>query len=85
MNDSYNVYHFPNPVLQPGDYCVPFQLTLPQGIPASIYYKNDNIDKMPTGKIKYHLRVKLARYGTFTKDIRYKQILLVREPLQGFS
>jgi len=85
INQEFHVYRFPNPVLMPGDYMVPFQFTLPYGIPASIFYRNDNLSKKPYGKIKYSVQVKLARYGTFTRDIRYKQVLLVREAPRDFA
>lgn len=82
---DFHVYRFPSPVLFPGDYQVPFQFTLPLGIPASIFYKNDAILKHPEGKIKYTVQARLARYGTFTKEITYRQVILVRENPKGFA
>lgn len=64
---------------------MPFQFTLPLGIPASIYYVNNAINQLPRGIIKYTIKAQLARYGTFTEEITYRQVILVRENPQGFA
>ena len=50
---------FSGRTLVPGDYSVPFQFNLPQGIPASIFYQNHKHSKKPEARVKYTIKVKL--------------------------
>ena len=71
--------------MQPGDYTVPFEFTLPRGIPSSMLFNRPEMRGMPVAVIKYHLRVKLITASTKDKEIFYKQVLIVREPATNFA
>jgi hypothetical protein len=82
-------YHFPQAAqgqpLLPGDYQVPFQFQLPQALPASIYFHNLSHQKKPEARIKYKLKVTLCTKSPHDKEMKYKQILIIRERPEGMA
>ena len=85
------IMHFKQPCFQftgglmPGDYTIPFQFHLPQGIPSSIIFSKKNVEKKPKAKVKYTIKVKLATRSHMTKEMHYKQVLIVRETPPNFE
>ena len=80
------IMHFHQPAftfavstLAPGDYAIPFTFVLPVGIPSSLLFKNHHVQGHPKDKVKYHLRATLKSQGGHCV-MKYKQILMVREP-----
>ena len=80
------IMHFHQPAftfavstLAPGDYAIPFTFVLPVGIPSSLLFKNHHVQGHPKAKVKYHLRATLKGHGGHCV-MKYKQILMVREP-----
>ena len=67
-----------NGPLYPGDYTIPFDFTLPMGLPASIMYRNDRIREKPKAAINYRI---VAILETIDRRVlKYHQMLLVHEP-----
>lgn len=71
-------FTFTVPVLQPGDYCIPFSFSLPHGLPSSLFYKNASHTHKPKAKVKYHIRAIV--HGQHDKQLmKFKQVLILRE------
>lgn len=51
-------FTFSVPTLMPGDYTIPFQFQLPQGIPSSIMFQGTG-QKHPKAKVKYCIKATL--------------------------
>lgn len=64
--------------LNPGDYTIPFEFTLPANIPSSMMYKNPNHRDKPSAKIKYSIRAVVDTHDK--KVLKYKQWLIIHEP-----
>lgn len=65
--------------LNPGDYTVPFEFTLPSTIPASIIFDGSNRSRdEPWCKVKYTAQAILVTRDK--KVIKYKQWLVIHEP-----
>lgn len=66
-----------------GDFTIPFEFKLPDHIPASIMYKNENTKEKPKSVVQYSIRSKIINHdGTYLK---YKQMLVVHEPPVPFE
>ena len=65
-------------MLQPGDYQIPFEFTLPMNIPATIMYKNCHDHDKPKAKLLYSVKSVLHTHDK--KEMKYKQLLVVHEP-----
>lgn len=72
-----NCFTFPGP-LMPGDYQIMFQFTIPEGIPASIFYKDFLSHDKPKAKVAYHVKAVLHTHEH--QMLKYKQLLVVHEP-----
>ena len=59
-----------NALLMPGDYCVPFEFTLPANIPSSIMWRDDTIREKPKCEITYTVRAKLVTHTN--QEMKYK-------------
>lgn len=64
--------------LQPGDYTFRFEFALPETLPASIMFKNDNHADRPKVFIKYSVRAKIVTNSG--KELKYKQMVMIHEP-----
>lgn len=70
-------FTFTVPMLMPGDYTIPFQFALPQGIPSSIMFQGTG-QKRPKAKVKYCIKA-ILRNQRDESMMKYKQVLIVRE------
>ena len=71
------VFTFATPVLEPGDYAIPFAFQLPSHLPSSILFKRDTRRK-PKAKVKYTIKTVLNCQDSHD-EMKYKQVLIVRE------
>lgn len=69
--------------LPPGDYTIPFEFTLPLGMPASIMYHNINHHDMPKAVVKYSFKAKIVNHDK--SILKYKQLIVVHEPPVAFN
>ncbi|CDW76035.1 UNKNOWN [Stylonychia lemnae] len=75
------LFKFPPQGMIPGDFVIPFQFQLPQGVPATIFIKQEKHSKKLKGFIKYYIRGSLITVKDIP-EMGYKQGLVVREKLQ---
>ena len=64
--------------LMPGDYTIPFEFTLPPGVPASIMYHNQHHYDSPKAFVKYSVKATIVTHSRQT--LKYKQMLVIHEP-----
>ena len=64
--------------LNPGDYTIPFEFTLPANMPSSIIYENRNREDHPWCKVKYTAQAILVMRNNTT--LKYKQWIVIHEP-----
>jgi hypothetical protein len=82
MEFKANCFTFQGP-LNPGDYTIPFEFNLPNGIPSSIMFKDKNIREKPSAKIKYSIKAIIHTHDK--KMLKYKQMLVIHEPPVDFK
>jgi Arrestin (or S-antigen), N-terminal domain len=70
-------FTFSTPVLNAGDYAIPFTFQVPSGLPSSLLYSNKHHAKKPKAKVKYTVRAVLQ--GHHGSVMKYKQVLVLRE------
>jgi hypothetical protein len=64
--------------LNPGDYTIPFEFTLPASIPASIIFDRKDHHDHPFAKVKYTAQAIMVMKNK--SILKYKQWLVVHEP-----
>jgi len=64
--------------LVPGDYTIPFEFNLPEGLPSSIMFKQKHMREKPSAKVKYSIKAKVTTHDD--KVLKYKQWLVIQEP-----
>jgi len=64
--------------LNPGDYTIPFEFTLPEGIPSSIFYKDKGCEACPKAKVKHTIKAILNTVEGY--KMKYKQYINIHEP-----
>lgn len=75
---------FTAPLLQPGDYSIPFSFVMPAGLPSSFQYIDQHIWQKPKGKVKYTIKARMI--DSHTKELmRHKQVLILREQGEAFQ
>lgn len=77
------VFQVPGGFLQPGAYTVEFSFHLPMGLPASINMHDKRRRERPKAKVKYYIKAKLHNGGA--QDMKYKQVIAIREPPVAFK
>ena len=80
-----NVFAVPGGILNAGTSEISFQFQLPLGIPSSFFFKNKHIREKPKAKVKYIVEAKLCTGSLLKKDMKYKQVLIIREPPVAFK
>lgn len=76
------VYTFPAGPCPPGDYNIEFGFQLPMGLPASINTHVKTVRERPKAKVKYFVKTHINVAGMFTSNLKYKQIIVVREKVK---
>ncbi len=56
--------------LNPGDYTIPFEFTLPNNLPSSIMFKNKFHRDKPSAKVKYNIKAIINTYDK--RFLKYK-------------
>ena len=69
-------------MLQPGDYAIPFEFVLPEGIPGSVCYRDDTRMDKPKCEVKYTIKAVLN--SNDNRVLKYKQMLVVHEKYENF-
>ena len=69
--------------LAPGDYIIPFEFTLPLGLPASIMFQNKHHHDKPKAIVKYSVMSTIINYDNTV--LRYKQMPVIHEPPVAFQ
>jgi hypothetical protein len=69
-----NIFNF-------GQYAYPFSFTLPNFLPGSFEYYSHEI----SANIRYIVKAKALKWREDDSDLETRNILVVRQPLQGFS
>jgi len=75
-------FNFQGP-LNPGDYTVPFEFKLPDGLPSSMIFKRTDLRERPSVKVKYSIRATVTTHDK--KQLKYKQWLILHEPPVQFQ
>lgn len=60
-----------------GDYCIPFEFTLPNNIPSSIQFKSKTRET-PKAKVKYYIKATVKCHDHH-QNMDFKQVLAIRE------
>ena len=77
FNKKEMVYVFSEPLLKNGDYQIPFQFTLPSGLPSSMMWRNMTVAEQPKCEVKYFIRAYLNHDNN--KNMIHKQLLILKE------
>ncbi|CAI2371733.1 unnamed protein product [Moneuplotes crassus] len=72
------IHNFEGDSIPTGQYCFPFKLLLPEGIPSSCLYQIDDFSQTQ-GKVKYKISAILTCNEDEMKDMTFKQTLVVRQ------
>lgn len=81
MNFRGGVHKWDSP-MEPGDYTIPFEFTLPSRMPASILYNDKTTWQRPKAKIRYSVQAIMHSHdGSIMK---YKQMIMVHQPPVAF-
>ena len=70
-------------MLQPGDYDLNFEFTLPEDLPATILFKEKKHRDKPKAKLLH--TVKAILHTQDQKQMMYKQLIVVHEPPVEFE
>ena len=77
------LFSFVNSIAQPGQYTFPFQFTLPDFCPASLYLAGHDSSR---AKIKYHVKAIMeALPATNIAPMKYKQRIIVRQIVKSVT
>ena len=72
-----------NGMLNPGSYEVDFSCTLPVGLASSLHFFDTSRRERPKAKVRYFIKATLHSNNS-ASNMKYKQILMVREPAVPF-
>jgi hypothetical protein len=65
-------------MLNPGDYTIPFDFTLPTNIPGSIVWDKLNIYNDPAAVVMYGIKAEIVTHNN--EKMKYTQFLVVNSP-----
>ena len=60
-----------------GDYCLPFDFTLPTTCPASLEFADKSVEAEPKGRVQH--TIKCIIKTNENKEFKYKQLMIIHE------